>query len=439
MENMKSSTRPETIEYPGRVRAWCVVALLLVAYTVALVDRQVLSLMVKPIRAALSVTDTQLSLLAGFAFVLFYTGLGLPCGRLADTTNRRNLIVAGMILWSIATVACGLASTFGELFLARMLVGVGEATLGPAAYSLIADHFPPGPRAKAVSVYTMGVFMGTGSALMFSAAAVALTAGQSEVTVPLLGSLQPWQAAFVVVGLPGLAVAALIALGVREPARHEASDTGNSLRAAVSFVRGNAGILSPMLIGFALNGLINYGLTTWVATLFIRLHGWSAGAIGSTYGAILVLFGSAGVLVGGWLGSRVPPTGSGTVRIARNALACIIPVLALLSATTSPWIDLVALSILAFLIGIPAALSPVALYQVTPNAFRGQIIAFYLLGATVLGLGVGVTLIAVATDHLFHDDQAIGWSLGVVLVPAAALAVFALDRARRELEKRAGS
>jgi MFS family permease len=284
----------------------------------------------------------------------------------------------------------------------------------------------------------MGVFMGTGSALMFSAAAVALTAGQSEVVVPLLGTIQPWQAAFVLVGLPGLVVAALIGLGVREPQRQEVSNTGNSLRSAIQFLRGNWGLIAPLLLGFALNGLINYGLTTWVPTLFIRLHGWSAGSIGTTYGFILVAFGSAGVLFGGWLASRVPPSGSGAVRIARNSLAGTVPFIAVLATASSPWIDLSALSALAFLIGIPAAIAPVALYQVTPNAFRGQIIAFYLLGATVLGLGVGVTLIAISTDHLFHDDQAIGWSLGVVLIPAAGLAVLALDRARRKIEARLG-
>ncbi|MBK9252763.1 MAG: MFS transporter [Proteobacteria bacterium] len=150
--------------YPSRILAWTTVILLLSAYAVSLVDRQILSLLIEPVRRHFEITDTQISLLAGIAFVIFYTLLGLPFGRWADTGNRRNIVVAGMLLWCVATVCCGLAGNLLTLFLARMLVGVGEAALGPSAYSLIADSSPPGPRARAISVSTTGVFLGTGSA-----------------------------------------------------------------------------------------------------------------------------------------------------------------------------------------------------------------------------------------------------------------------------------
>lgn len=422
--------------YPSHRRAWLGVALLLAAYTVALVDRQILSLMVKPIRADFGITDTQLSLLAGFAFVLFYSTLGLPCGRLADVTNRKIMIVVGMVLWCLATIGCGLADTYAELFVARMLVGVGEATLGPAAYSIIADSFPPGPRARAVSTYTMGVFMGTGSALIFSAAAIAATSDSSGVVWPVVGALHTWQAAFLIVGAPGLLVALAIALGIREPVRRDrTAGSSPSLRAAVGFVLKNASLLVLLLLGYGLNGLINYGLTTWAPTLFIRRFGWTAASIGTTYGFLLLTLGSAGVLTGGWLAGRVPPHGPHAVRISKAAMLVLVPLIAILAAASEPWVALLALGALAFVIGIPAAIAPVALYQVTPNEFRGQVIAFYLLAATLLGLGFGVTLIAATTDHVFQRDSAIGLSLATVLIPAAILSYLAMARAARILEK----
>jgi MFS family permease len=432
--NSIGSSDPGTAEhpYPRVGYAWSVVALLLLAYTVALLDRQILSLMVQPIRADLGISDTEISLLAGFAFVLFYSTMGLVLGRVADRHNRRNMIIAGMVLWCTATVACGLSRSYSELFLARMMVGFGEATLGPAAYSMIADYFAPRRRAQATGVYTMGVFMGTGAAMIFGGAAIAATSSAGVLTVPIVGMIRPWQAAFLIVGLPGLLVAALM-LAVREPVRRDVGKAGGSISDLLVFVRGNARALTLILGGFGMNGLINYGITTWVPTLFIRRFGWTAPQIGSAYGLILLTWGSAGVIAGGWWVSRPMQAGRrGYVLLtARNALAFAIPLLLVAGLSASPWVSLAAVAGLAFIIGVPAGLAPVALYEITPNQFRGQVIAFYLLSVTLLGLGIGVTLIAAVNDFLFRDEMAIGSSISLVLVLAAAIGVAALHIARR--------
>ena len=168
------------------VRAWTVVVLLLLAYAVSLIDRQVLSLLVQPIKASLDISDTQISLLHGLAFAIFYTMFGILIGRAVDKYNRRNIIVAGITLWCLATIACGLASSFAGLFIARMFVGVGEATLSPAAFSMIADYFPPERRARAMSVFSTGVFVGSGLALILGGAAIEATGQYSGIEFPVI-------------------------------------------------------------------------------------------------------------------------------------------------------------------------------------------------------------------------------------------------------------
>ena len=155
-----ASEEPQDGSPNGGVYAWYVVAVLMFAYMVAFVDRQILSLLVQPIKRDLGVTDTQIGLLAGFAFAIFYSVLGVPIARLADRTNRKTLITVGVVLWSVMTAACGLTKTYWQLFLMRVGVGVGEATLSPAAYSMMADYFPPKKLARAIGVYAMGLIHG---------------------------------------------------------------------------------------------------------------------------------------------------------------------------------------------------------------------------------------------------------------------------------------
>ena len=418
--------------YPSRILAWTTVILLLSAYAVSLVDRQILSLLIEPVRRHFEITDTQISLLAGIAFVIFYTLLGLPFGRWADTGNRRNIVVAGMLLWCVATVCCGLAGNLLTLFLARMLVGVGEAALGPSAYSLIADSFPPGPRARAISVYTTGVFLGTGSAPVFGAAAVSAASRAADLNLPIVGQLEGWQTAFVLVGVPGLLVAVLIALIIREPVRHGQSAGRAPWTTTIRHLGSRGGAPLMLIIAFALNGLVNYGLITWVPSLFIRQYGWKAASIGSTYGLILMLAGSAGVLTGGWLASR-KNRADWPIVISRWAMLAIFVLLLSFGASSTPVGTLVLLGLLAYLIGIPAALAPVAIFEITPNEMRGQFSALYLLGATLLGLGFGVTAIAAVKDYVLAREDGLGLAMTIVLALSALLAHYLLRLAERRV------
>lgn len=190
--------------YPSSARAWATVAILMVAYVLSFVDRQILNLLVEPIRRDLAINDTQMSLLMGLSFALFYTVCGIPLGRVADTRSRRWLIAVGILFWSAATAACGMAKMYWQFLLCRIGVGVGEAALSPAAYSLIADSFPAERRATAISVYSMGVYLGSGLAFLVGGLVIQFASAQGDVTLPVLGEVRPWQLIFLILGVAGV-------------------------------------------------------------------------------------------------------------------------------------------------------------------------------------------------------------------------------------------
>jgi MFS family permease len=189
---------------------WYVVCVLTLAYVVSFLDRQILALMVEPIKHDLGLTDTQMSLLMGLAFGIFYTLMGVPLGRLADRTSRRALIATGVGVWCLMTASCGLARSFGQLFVARIGVGVGEAALTPAAISMISDYFPRQKRGRAIGFYNMGVSLGAGTAMVLGGVVISYVMSAAPVELPGVGELKSWQLVFMLVGLPGLAIVALM-------------------------------------------------------------------------------------------------------------------------------------------------------------------------------------------------------------------------------------
>jgi MFS family permease len=222
MNPSESSVQPPlpaaTEEYPPRGYAWYVVGVLTFVYIFSFIDRQILNLLVRPIRRDLGISDTQMSLLMGLSFAVFYTLFGIPLGRLADSKSRRTIIAGGFALWSLFTAGCGLARNFGQMLLLRMGVGVGEAALSPAAYSIITDYFPPQRRATAISVYSMGIYLGSGLAFIIGGTVAGLASQQELWQVPLVGATRPWQVVFFLVGLPGILLSLLL-YTVREPLR----------------------------------------------------------------------------------------------------------------------------------------------------------------------------------------------------------------------------
>ena len=215
---MVVGSKTSTPRARGTATAWLTLFVLMTAQTSSFVDRMIMGLLVGPIRQTFDISDTQFSLLAGLAFAVFYSTMGLPIAWVADRFNRTRLIAAGIALWSVATALCGMAQSFWSLFAARVAVGVGETALGPAAYSLIADSFPKARLARALSIFTLGVTLGSGIAYIVGGQVVAAVQSLGAIHVPVLGQVHAWQAVFLIVGLPGLVIA-LMVLALPEPPR----------------------------------------------------------------------------------------------------------------------------------------------------------------------------------------------------------------------------
>ena len=417
----------------GRVKSaaypWLVVAILMVAYVFSFVDRQILNLLVGPIRRDLGISDTQMSLLMGFSFAIFYTILGIPLGRLADTWNRRGLIAAGVVAWSLMTSLCGLAHSYWQLFLFRIGVGVGEATLSPAAYSMIADYFPPERRATAISVYSMGIYLGSGIAFLLGGLVIQFAVAQGAVTLPLIGDVRPWQLVFFVLGGSGI-VFSFAFLMVKEPLREGVDASAGHLPfgVVVAHLWRNRRTVLCHNAGFAMIAFCSYGTAAWVPSFFIRTFNWKAGEVGIIYGLIVMVFGCLGILFGGWLTDRWLRQGKTDAALRVGICASGVAIVGgvyLLAHTGTLAAILMVPSI--FALGMPFGAAPAAIVAIVPNQMRGQTAAVYLFIVNLIGLGFGPTAVALVTDYVFADDLALRWSMLIVgtLANLAAITLLA--------------
>jgi len=409
------------------VRAWYTVFILLMAFVFSFIDRIILSLLVGPVKADLGVSDSAMGFLMGLAFAIFYTLLGIPIARLADRHSRRMIIGIGVFLWSIATATCGLARNYWELLAARIGVGVGEAALSPAAYSLIADLFPKDQIGRAISVYQSGAFLGAGIAFLVGGAVIGFASNVETLTWPLVGTIKPWQAAFIIVGLPGVLMAAAMAT-IREPARrgnlgHEG--TSIPVSQVIGFIKEHRKAFIGHFLGFALLSVPITVVFTWSPTFMGRTLGIAAPEIGKILGIMLLTLSPAGVLAGGWLSDFLFRRGyhDAPLRVGLIAAAALVPLTIAAHLSDSyvaviglycPWI---------FFASLPVGTAPAALQLITPNRMRAQTSAFYMLSLNLLTATIGPLGIGLANDYLFQDESAIGWS--IIMVSCLSLPIGA--------------
>ncbi|MDB5971059.1 MAG: transporter [Hydrocarboniphaga sp.] len=425
----------------SRAYVWFVVALLTLAYVLSFVDRQILSLLVGPIRRDLGIGDTQMSLLMGLSFALFYTVCGIPLARWADTRSRRGLIVFGVLAWSLATAACGLAQHYAQMFLARIGVGVGEAALSPAAYSLIADTVPQQQRATAISIYSMGISLGSGIAYLLGGLIIEFASARGDLVLPLLGAIRPWQTVFLVLGGIGV-LFALLLLAIREPPRSAERAARLPFAAVLAELRANKRVLAAHHFGFGLIALASYAGSAWLPSFFIRVHGWSPAKVGMIYGVVVTIFGVLGVVGAGAIADRLQRRGvsDATMRLglwsALLAIPCVIALLRVHSDVAATFWLIPVVLLMAAPFGVAAA----GVQEIVPPAMRAQASAIYLFVINLVGLGLGPTCVAVLTETVFADDRAVGQSLMIVCVIAFAgaaallgwgLAPFRLSYARQ--------
>ena len=412
----------------NRTAAYYALLVLLLAYILSFVDRNVMAVLIGPIRADFAISDFQYSLLHGFAFSMFYIFLGLPIARFADRGSRKWVITLGVLFWSLMTCVCGLARSFSALFLARMGVGVGEAALSPPAYSLISDYFTEETLPRAMAVYTLGITIGGGLAYILGGAVLQYFSARGAVELPLVGSLQPWQTTFVIVGLPGFLLVVLLSVMIEPPRRGAAYvlDKEGSPGQVLVHLRRQWQAYTSLVLGVSLLAVLGYGTMAWYPEFLVRNHGMSAAQAGAQFGLIFILAGSAGTLVGGFSAAPLMARGypDADMRLIMwIALLWLLPAAAGPMLVDSEWALWMAVPIVFFLNSY-FGLSIAALQRITPNRMRAQVSAIMLFMTNLFGLALGPSAVAAITDFVFADDNALSWSLGVlpmILCPLAAV------------------
>ncbi|GHE78742.1 MFS transporter [Amycolatopsis deserti] len=418
---------------------WYVVAVCMVAYVFSFVDRQILSLMIEPIKRDLHLSDTQFSLLNGLAFSLLYSVMGLPIAILADKRSRPLIISIGVAFWSLATAASGLAKGFVHLFCARIGVGVGEAALSPAAYSMFSDMFPKSKLGRAYGIYSLGSFIGGAAAFVIGGYVINLLKSVDTVTLPLIGEVRAWQLTFLIVGLPGIVLAVLVFLTVRDPRRRglqRDADGGVrkvALRHVFAFLWRHRRTFTAHYLGFSLYALVLLGMMAWTPAFYIRAFGLTSTQAGYLLGVVVLVANGSGVLFGGWLVDLLARRGHPDAAMRAGvigALGMIVPVVVFTQAGQL-WLSLVLLAVAMFFASFPMPASTAAMQVLSPNQMRAQVSAIFLLISNLIALALGTTLVALVTDRVFGDPKMVGSSLSIVYGLASVATVLLLWRGCR--------
>ncbi len=423
--------------------AWFVVVTISLLQIGSYIDRMVINLLVEPMRLAFELSDTKVSLLLGFAFAMLYACMAIPAGRLADSYSRVKLIVFSVLAWSLATLGCMVADGYWSLFGARMLVGLGEAALVPAGFSLLSDYFRPGRIALATSTVTAASFVGSGLALALGGVVIGRLPTTEFFTLPLVGDVRSWQLAFGFASIPSILFLGLF-LFVREPARRglaKQHGEGMTLAKAAAFLRRDKAMWISIFAGMSLINAFQYGLTAWVPTFFIRTYGWTAADIGQLYGVAFLVCATAGTVSGGWLCDRLfprfgPRTFIVTPLISAAITIPLVPAFALAGSGLGSAVLVVPLTYFGTM-SFGAAIA--AIPSLAPNQIRGQLVAVYTFVGTLIGQGCGPWFIALFTDYVMGDPMMISRSIAVVSTSLILVAGLILWAGLRHMPRAAGA
>ncbi len=404
--------------YPPARRSWTLVSLLTIAYVLSYVDRSILGLLIEPVKADIHLTDEQMGLLIGLAFGIFYATIGLPLGWLADRKRRTWIVGVGVGLWSLATAASGLTSSFGQLFIARMGIGVGEATLGPCAMSMIGDSFPPEKRGRPVALYSSALSFGAGIAALVGAAVLTWAKTSSGIELPIIGAVKPWQFAFIIVGLPGLLVAILLFL-MPEPPRQMAAAVpgdGRGFGDMLRHVGRNAGAFFGLIALICVVTIIAYS-QGFVPSAFARKYGWETRDYALVNGIIILAVGPATVNIIGALTDKWRKAGLRDAPFRLLAIGFVVMVTmnsaALLMPT--PVLAFLFLGIGTMAIATCTTTGIIALLDITPAEIRGQVVALYFMSISLAGLLLGPTTVGALSTRVFGEAHL---NLAVAATPA---------------------
>lgn len=426
-----------------RVYPWYVVAVLMGVYMIGFADRQILSLLVGPVKASLGLIDTQFGLLQGFAFVMLFALLGVPIAAIADRHGRRRVLVAGLILWCIFTAACGTATGFWSLFACRVVVGLGESTISPCSLALICNYFPPHRRAFATSMFVSSGSIGVG--LAFTVGGKLVDSVADLPAARLLGELatDSWRVAFMLVGLAGLLVLPLLlTIGERRGTAATQPATNNrplfrdgQLRA---FLHSHGSLVAKHFGAFAAFASISYGVLAWAPAYFIRRFHWSPTRFGLIFGLVFAIPSVSGTILGGWWASKLRAAGrlDANFMLMTWGLAGVGIPAALAPIVPSPNVAMVLYGVVAFFLSFPTGVSAAAVQDYAPEAIRARVSALYYVAVGLGGAGFGPLFVGLLTDYIFRADALVGRSLAVSGALFGALAFIFVSAAARDFRRR---
>lgn len=409
------------------------VALCTLAYICSFIDRYVLGILVQPIKAEFGLSDTQMGLLLGPAFAIFYATMGLPMGWLTDRVRRTWMLGIATGFWSLATGAMGFVTGFATLFASRMAVGIGEAALSPGALSLIADSFPRKKRGAPIAVYSTALALGAGLASLLGASILAYAKQAHELSFFGLGPLSPWRFTFLVVSLPGFVIAPLFFL-LREPPRGLDDVAGEKpvrgLGDGLAWVKGRFTTYLGLVSLVCVMTIIAYGQGGWNASLFERNWGWPPERFATVNGLINLLVGPLAVLAAGrWADAWSKRVPDAPLRILLVGALVMIPCAAAAPLMPTATLGFVFLALATAGIGMVSAVGVLSVLEITPAAVRGQVVALYYMAISLSGLFLGPPVVGWLSDHVFGPQQ-LRWAVATLPLLFGALPLLLASRTK---------
>jgi MFS family permease len=407
-------------------RSWWAIFIFMIALMFNYLDRQLMTLLITPIKADFDLSDTEVSLLIGFAFVLFYVLAGIPMARFIDRGPRKWIVAAAISFWSIMTAVCGLAQHYWQLLLARMLVGVGESCNAPGTYSMTSDMFPREKLAPPISAIGIGQVAGQGMALLVGGWLILELTQIGPQTFPVVGTLKPWQMTFVVVGLPGVLWALLLLATVPEPPRRETAGAKTpGFGETVGHLWSRKRAFGPMFLANAIKATLSFGVTVWSPVFFERKFGMAPGEPGPTLGLIAIILSPIGLLLGGWLAERMAARGrkDANMRMVFYVTIPLIPVAVLFPLVDQAWLAFALVGASLMLGSMGAGPANAAIQSITPGRMRGTTTAIYIAIYNVIGYGLGPLVVGSLNDNVF-GEQGIASSMVVLALIAGPVGLL---------------
>lgn len=423
-----AAERPSAPQWASPRTAWFTLSMIGTVTILGQMDRAIFYLLVNSIKRDLAFTDTQMSLLMGVAYSGAYFLFGLPIARLTDVATRKYILPCALAAWSLGTALCALAGNFWQLFVARSIVGGGESVKGPCSVSMISDLFPRDQLPRAYAAYNFCIRLGEALALIVGGLLIGYFATLGTVNVPLLGPMRDWHLVFLIFGLPGLVFALIFVATVKEPARHGRKTKGSvPLRDVFTFLfRSKSGaVLIPILLASAVNNIEMVGIGSWRPTFYERTYGWGPADFAPIMGIANLILAPIALIAGAMLSERLARQGhaDANMRIVLWANIGSIP-LGIISPLMPTFELALAVSLMSTFLVIASAPSLLAAMQVvTPNELRGQVNALYLFTLSVLGQGLGPTVVALMTDYVFQSEADLRYAMVTIAAVAGPIAL----------------